>query len=321
MRKSEFELIRDIFAPLTESDPKAFALRDDAALLDVPTGFELVVTTDMLLEGVHFQMQDPADAIGQKVLRASLSDLAGKGAAPISYVLSCAWPNALPQAWIESFVSGLASDQKQFKVHCIGGDTSASTSGLAFSLTAFGLVETGKMLLRSGARPGDDLFVSGTIGDAWLGLQILKKRLDCEDEGASGWLIGRYLRPEPRTCLGRKLVELATASLDVSDGLVADAGHLAEASKVSITLRMDDIPISQPARDLGPDLAELITGGDDYELLFTGPPGRRSEILDAAHETGVPVRRVGIVADGTGVTVVDAGGRKIDLTSTGFRHF
>ncbi len=197
----EFAVIRELFAPLTRGDPGAFDLTDDAALIDTPDGQELVVTADAMSAGTHFRNEDPPDLIGRKLLRVNLSDLAAKGATPVSYLLTCAWPEDITRSWIERFVGGLALDQTEYEIHAIGGDTISTRGPLSLSLSAFGCVKKGKMLLRSGARPGDMLYVSGTIGDAGLGLKLLTDELDCRNAPYKEILIDRYQLPQPRTRL------------------------------------------------------------------------------------------------------------------------
>ena len=318
-RAGEFALIRDVFAPLTHGHPGALGLTDDAALLEVPEGAELVVTADALAQGVHFRDDDPPADIARKLLRVNLSDLAAKGARPLGYVMTCAWAPPTTQEFIEDFAAGLDDDFARFGVPLLGGDTLVTKEKMSFSLTAFGFVARGTMLRRAGARPGNLVYVSGSIGDAYLGLELLEGRLRCDEEAAA-YLTRRYRLPEPRLDLGQRLVGCATACIDVSDGLVADAAHIAETSGAAICLSLADVPLSKAARASAADPVALVTGGDDYELLFTLPPEKQSTIEALAAETGLPLTRIGRVTEGSGVTVLDAAGKAVRIRRTGYEH-
>jgi thiamine-monophosphate kinase len=317
-RLGEFELIATLFAPL--AGPGAFDLTDDAAVVATPPGHELVATKDMMVAGVHFLADDPPDLVARKLLRVNLSDLAAMGAAPHGYLLGVSLPAAIDDAWLARFAAGLAADQAEFGIVLLGGDTTSTPGPLTLSLTALGFVETGRALRRAGARPGDRLLVTGCIGDAALGLLALRGELADPD----GVLAGRYRLPVPRVAFGRRLPGLASAGLDVSDGLVADVGHLCEVSGVAATLRAGDVPLSAAARAalaVRPALLEtVLTGGDDYELVFAAPPGALPALRAAAAETGVPLAEIGVVRGGAGVTVEDARGAPVALSRRGFRH-
>ncbi len=317
----EFAVIRDLFAPLTRGDPGAFDLTDDAALINVPDGQELVVTADAMSAGTHFRIEDPPDLIGRKLLRVNLSDLAGKGATPVSYLLTCAWPEDITRSWIERFVGGLALDQTQYEIHVIGGDTISTHGPMSLSLTAFGYVKKGKMLLRSGAGPGDVLYISGTIGDAGLGLKLLTGELDCRNDQYKDVLIDRYQLPQPRTQLGPKLLDLATACLDVSDGLVADAGHMAAASGLGLRIELEKVPFCHAARAVMTDPVSLLGAGDDYELLFAMPPDRQDQVQQISAALNIALTPIGQAIEGEGVEVVDARGNPVAIEQAGYRHF
>jgi thiamine-monophosphate kinase len=233
-RLGEFQLIAKYFAPLSANAEGAFGLTDDAASVRLKEGRELVVTVDALVEGVHFFAEDPAREIAQKGLRVNLSDLAAKGAAPEGYLLSLSLPSWVDDGWLAQFASGLAFDQTRYGISLIGGDTTSTPGPLTLSITALGSVEEGRMIRRSGAKPGDLVFVSGAIGDAGAGLTVLKGEGGALSASDREFLIGRYRLPEPRLALGRHLVGTASASLDISDGLVADLGHVAETSGVRV---------------------------------------------------------------------------------------
>jgi thiamine-monophosphate kinase len=323
-RPGEFALIAELFAPLARNAPGAFGLTDDAAVFTPPAGQDLVVTTDAVVESVHFLKDDPPATIAQKALRVNLSDLAAKGAVPAGYFLDLVLPAWPDRSWLESFAAGLAADQASFGLALMGGDTTSTPGPLTLAITAFGLVPGGAMIRRAGARPGDLAFVSGTIGDAGGGLSLLLAGAD-RAGASSGPLVERYRRPLPRLALGQALRGQASAALDVSDGLVGDFGHLAAASGVRVEIDSGRIPLSAPLQALwGSDLAARMraaTAGDDYELAFTAPPERRGRLVLLAAETGVPITAIGRVVAGEGVAFLDAEGRDIALPHKGFAHF
>lgn len=325
-RPGEFELIETLFAPLTEKAAGAYALKDDAALYSAAPGCETVLTVDALVEGVHFLPDDPPEDISRKLLRVNLSDLAAKGAAPKGYLLVAAWRTDTPLEWIRKFSAGLARDQEVFGVSLWGGDTVVTPGPLTFSITAVGEVPSGCMIRRGGARAGDAIYVTGTIGDGALGLLMLQGGLAVPDEEQAAHLAGRYRKPEPRTTFGPRLCGIAHAALDVSDGLMADLGHICEVSGTGARIELGRVPLSEAARaalDRQPGLVERIAGGgDDYEILFTVPPERAEAVAAIARETGVPATRIGTILErGEGVTAVDASGQPIPLKQLGYRHF
>src|SRR3954447_21729415 len=275
-----FGRIRRFFAPL--AGPGGLGLTDDAALVDCAAGRRLVVTVDAMVEGVHYLPDDPPELVAKKLLRVNLSDLAAKGARPLHYLLTTALPKAFGDDWVARFAAGLAEDQRQFDVDLLGGD-SVSTSGPAvLSLTALGEVTAGTEIRRSGAREGDRIWVSGTIGDAYLGLKVLRGAYSQLDPAERALLATRFQLPEPRTGLGPRLVGVAHAMCDVSDGLIADLEHLCEASGVAANVELASLPLSVPASRLAeqePDLPmRLATSGDDYELLVTAPPAATAAV-------------------------------------------
>ena len=317
-KAGEFELIRRHFAPLAA--PSALGLRDDAATLTPPAGSDLVLTVDAMVQGVHFLPDDPPDLIARKLLRINLSDLAAKGARPLGYLLTAAWTAELPEDWIAAFAGGLGEDQKAFGCPLLGGDTVSTPGPLCFSLTAIGCVPAGRMLRRSGAEPGDLVFVSGAIGDGALGLRAIRGELPRLAGADRAYLAERYRLPQPRLALGPRLIGLAHAAMDVSDGLVADLGHIAETSGVSAVIEAARVPLSAAGRRA--DRLELaLTGGDDYEILFTAPPTADTAVAALARELGLPLARIGRIGAGAGVTAVNADGAPIELSSKGWRHF
>ena len=320
----EFERIERIFAPLADAWPGALALRDDAALVTPSAGAEIVVTMDTVVAGVHFVGDEPASLIAAKLLRVNLSDLAAMGARPLVYTLSIALPNSVGDDWLEEFAQGLAADQKTFGVALAGGDSVATPGPMTLTVTAIGEVDLGTSLHRAGARAGDAIYVTGTIGDATLGLRAVRGELPDLDPSGRISLIQRYQCPEPRVAVGQALVGLASAAVDVSDGLVADLQHLAAASQVSATVTASSVPLSPMATALvveRPDLMEaILTGGDDYELLFTAPSNSDVKLGGLAATLGVPIVRIGDIGPGAGVRVVDAAGRDIEIAKPGYTH-
>ena len=314
-RPGEFELIAKLFAPLAGEG--AFGLKDDAAVIAPSAGCELVVTTDTIIEGVDFFANDPADTVAKKALRVNLSDLAAKGARPLAYLLTLALPEKIGMDWLENFARGLKEDQEEFGITLLGGDTSATPGPLSISVTAFGEVPIGKMIRRNGARPGDLVYVTGTIGDSGGGLSILKGAGDAPE------LVACYRVPQPRTRLGVLLCGLASAALDVSDGLLADLGHIAQVSKVRLIIEAENIPLSSALKSQWGDNAcvRAVTCGDDYEIAFASPAEKQGEILAAAQRAGIAVTCIGRVEAGEGVALVDGKGREIPVPSPGYRHF
>ncbi len=324
---SEFEIIREIFAPLTSEAPGAFNLADDAALL---SSHNLVVTKDLMVAGVHFLAKDPLDLVARKLIRVNLSDLAAKGAKPLGYFLGCVWPQNAKRASIEQFARGLAEDQEHFRIALYGGDTTvhgAKGAPLTLSATFFGAPSKQGMTRRSGAALGDDLYVSGTIGDAGLGLMALRKEFKFTTVDKAS-LAGRYHLPEPRLVLGTALAGLATAAIDVSDGLIADAAHLARASGLRAEIDAVAVPRSQGAaywvaaqQNRWKALAMLAGFGDDYEILFAAPPAMRRSVVMAAKASRTEVSRIGSLTRGDGVLFLDESGAPILVPETGYDHF
>jgi thiamine-monophosphate kinase len=317
----EFQIIADIFAPLATS-AGAFGLTDDAAAIAARPGFDLVVTTDQLAEGTDFFAFDPADGVAQKSLRVNLSDLAAKGAVPEFYLLALSLPHSMTMEWLGVFAAGLARDQQRFGVSLLGGDTSRGEGPLSITVTAFGFVPQGKMLRRCGARPGDHVYVTGQIGDSGGGLAIFKRETHALNEAQRDQLIGRYRLPQPPVTFGPQLRDLASASVDVSDGLLADLGHIASASSVGIVVDAEAIPRSAALRTFWGDGIEAIvraaTAGDDYQIAFTADPAREQDIRAAAGD--VSVTCIGKVVAGQGVELHHKG-QSVPVSRLGYRHF
>lgn len=323
---AEFALIARHFRAL--AGPGSLDLLDDAAVIDPPPGRQLVLAADAMVAGVHFLPDDPPETIGRKLLRVNLSDLAAMGAAPLGYLMTVALPRGTPDAWLAAFANGLAADQVTFGLSVLGGDTVSTAGPVTLSLTILGTVAPGAALRRAGARPGDELWVSGSIGDGALGLRVLRPG---NEDGwvrdlsvdATAALARRYRLPEPRLSLGRALAGTARAALDVSDGLVQDAGHLCRAGGCGAVLDAPVVPLSPAARAAlmaDPRLLPLcLTGGDDYELIFAAAPG--APVLAAGAAAGVAVTRIGrFVAGAPEVVVTDTAGAPMPLPRGGWSH-
>ena len=312
---AEFALIARHFRPL--AGPGALDLRDDAAVLTPPAGRELVLTVDAMVAGVHFLPDDPPDLVGRKLLRVNLSDLAAKGAAPLGYLMTVSAPKSTPESWFAGFAAGLAQDQASYGVTLLGGDTTSTPGPISLSLTIIGHVAPGTAVHRFGAQAGDEIWVTGTIGDGTLGLAVALGKLS----DPSGFLLDRYRLPRPR--VGFELAGIASAGMDVSDGLVQDLGHICRASGLAAELHAPDVPLSDAARAAGPAwLERCLTGGDDYELLLAVPPSRADALLAAAGRAGVAVTRVGRFTVGPAeVTVRGAGRESLTMTQGGWSHF
>ena len=311
---AEFDLIERIRQRTPARADVVLGIGDDAALVQVPAGRQLVVCADTLNEGVHFPVGTAAADIGWKALAVNLSDLAAMGAEPAWCTLSLSLPSP-DAAWLDGFLDGFLALAMQHGVALVGGDTTRGP--LSVSVTAHGFVEPGRALLRGGARAGEDLWVSGTLGDAAAALALL-------EQGAPGALRARLDRPTPRVALGRVLPGLATAAVDVSDGLLADLGHVCRASGVGAEVELDRLPTSDALRDpFAPEHRPALqaTGGDDYELCFTAPPDRADAIRAAADAAATPVTCVGRIVPGHAVTARGADGRPWVPARSGYEHF
>jgi thiamine-monophosphate kinase len=323
----EDSLIARYFRPIA-TDPGAFDLGDDAAVLKAE-GCEIVVTTDAIVEGVHFLGSDPPDTVARKALRVNLSDLAAKGAAPAGFVLTLAL-RKVDDAWLKSFAQALGEDAACFNCPLLGGDTVSTPGPLMISITAFGRVPAGKMVHRSGAKPGDRVVVTGTIGDAALGLAILRggnvADAAANDAAARNLLIGRYRVPQPRNMLASAVRDHASAAMDVSDGLAGDLAKLCAASGASAVIDLESIPLSAAASDLVSrrivGIETLIAGGDDYEVLCTVPEDRVEAFAEAARRAGGQVTSIGMVVAGASAPkFIDGQGAELALERLSYSHF
>lgn len=353
MSADEFEIIRELFAPLAKSEG-ARGLRDDAALLEVNGA--IVVTTDAIVEGVHFLAGDPIGTVASKALRVNISDVVAKGAKPFAATLSLVWPTSRPSQEIATFANALGRDLSDFGIDLIGGDTTSTHGPLTVSMTVFGRPLGQRTPARADAKVGDDVWlVGGEIGSAWLGLQLrtgaigldelararddVAARIENELAGQhmpdylklegqafdaeAAWLMSLYLAPFVRLESAAIVARYAHASMDVSDGLVADARKLAEASGVALKIEANEIPFSIPAQRwafTGGDFRKLITGGDDYVVLFTAPPQRRDAIAAMDKDQTLRLTRIGCVEAGEGVAILDREGNVIPIPGAGYSH-
>jgi thiamine-monophosphate kinase len=323
------EAVIALLRPLAQGAPGAFGLEDDCALLAPAPGTELVLKTDPIAEGVHFLAGDAPQDIAWKALAVNVSDLAAKAARPLGYLMALSFPEAPARGWLGRFAAGLAEAQARFGCHLLGGDTDRRPGPITVTVTVLGEVERGRMLRRGTARAGDAVLVSGTLGDAALGLALRK------DAGLAGaWglsaaeaehLVQRYLRPQPRLALGPALRAHASAAMDVSDGLAKDLARMCRASGCGARVRFADLPLSPAAAKAvaaDPGLVRLIVaGGDDYEVLATVPAGAAAAFQAEAAAAGVHVAHIGAIMDGADAVIEGPAGRLLQLERTGWDHF
>jgi thiamine-monophosphate kinase len=326
-QSAEEHLIARYFRPLA-THPGAFGLADDAAILMPPPGCDLVLTTDGVIAGVHFFPDDPPDTIGRKALLMNLSDLAAKGAKPLGFLMSAALPAGIEEAWLAAFAAGLGADAERYECPLLGGDTDRTPGPLSISITAFGAVPQGEMVRRSTAKAGDRVMVTGTIGDAALGVRLrrddgLADRLRLP-QSVRIHLRDRYLLPRPRNALAEVVLQHASAAMDVSDGLAGDLAKLCRASGVAAEIDVTRVPLSDAARAAlaaEPALIEtVLTGGDDYEILLTISSERLAPFRAAAESVGVAVSEIGCLFAGEGARFM-RGGNELTFVRPSFSHF
>src|SRR5882757_4535110 len=322
---AEDRLIARHFAPLA-THPGALGLSDDAAFIKPPAGCDLVLKTDAIIGGVHFFPDDAAHTVASKALRVNLSDLAAKGAKPLGFLLSLALPKDLGDAWLADFANGLRGDAVLFSCPLFGGDTDRTPGPAMISIAMFGAVPEGTMVRRAGAKPGDLVFVSGTIGDAALGLLLRRGDADWKLEPAQRQhLVSRYLLPQPRNALAEAVRLHASASMDVSDGLVGDLTKLCRVSQVAADIDVARVPHSDAAKAvIAADAAKLetaLTCGDDYEILCTVPPAKADSFRAAAQAANVPVTKIGVIGEGEGAYFRDAQDQPLTFKRMSFSHF
>ena len=323
-RAGEFTLIERYFRPLATSGG-ALGLIDDAALLSHQSRDELVLTVDTVAAGVHFFPGDPAASIARKALRVNLSDLAAKGATPVGYLMSLALPKDWTEKWVGDFSKALAADQATYGISLLGGDTTRASGGLTITITAIGTVPKKAIVRRAGARVGDAVFVSGTIGDAALGLAVRRNKLKLGKK-EEAFLLDRYLHPQPRVELAPVLLDYATSAMDVSDGLVGDLAHICRASNAGATIEVARLPLSDATRSIilkdRKKLVTVLTGGDDYEILATVGHRDIGKFVADAFAAGVPVAQIGWIGEGGAPPIVlGSKGRPLRLKETGHTHF
>jgi thiamine-monophosphate kinase len=323
------EAIIRLLAPLARGAPGALGLEDDCALIAPASGTELVLKTDPIAEGVHFLADDAPEDVAWKALAVNVSDLAAKAARPLGYLMALSFPEAPAADWVTRFAAGLEAAQASFGCHLLGGDTDRRPGPLTISITVIGEVEAGRMVRRGTARPGDALFVSGSLGDAALGLALRKDPALAARWGLSPdeaeHLRHRYLRPQPRLDLREALRAHASAAMDVSDGLAKDLARMCKASGCAAHVRLSDVPLSAAAAvgvAADPVLGPLtVTGGDDYEVLAAVPVASAEAFRAAAALAGTPVTRIGAMLSGAGVVIEDRDGHPLALGRTGWDHF
>lgn len=325
---NEEAFIARYLAPLASGCLGTFGLEDDAAVLSLSPGEELVITTDAVAAGVHFFADDAPEDIAWKALAVNVSDLAAKGATPLVYQMALSFPDIPDHQWMKLFTSGLAGAQKAFEIRLSGGDTDRRPGPLSITITAMGTVPMGKMIRRGGAAPDDVLFVTGTLGDGALGLLVRAAEPRAKawglDTAGLDFLRQRYLRPAPRMGLRAVMLDHVSAAMDISDGLAKDLGRLCKASGVAAEVRTDRLPLSDAAQcaltaDPGV-LKSVVSGGDDYELLLTVPRALCADFETGARAAGVRVTPIGRIARGSGVLLVDAAGAELVLDRTGWDH-
>jgi thiamine-monophosphate kinase len=321
---AEERLIARFFKPLA-TDPGALGLSDDAAFLPAPAGCDLVLKTDAIVGGVHFFTDDAAQAVASKALRVNLSDLAAKGARPLGFLLSLALPKEIGEEWLSGFAEGLRGDSVLFGCPLFGGDTDRTPGPITISIAMIGSVPTGTMVRRAGAKPGDRVFVSGTIGDSALGVMLRKGKQWKLSDAQRQHLISRYLLPQPRSALAEAIRTHASASMDVSDGLAGDFAKLCRASGVGADIEVARVPLSDAAKAvIASDPAALesaLTGGDDYEIVCTVPKARCASFKAAVGAANVAVTEIGEVKAGEGARFLAKNGQPLAFRQASFSHF
>ena len=324
----EFTIIDKYIAPLVKQAPESMQLTDDAAVIACSDNGKIVITKDAMVAGKHFFPQDKPDMIARKLLRVNLSDLAAMGASPCWYMLAMILPDKTKEYWIKDFFSGLGEDISKFGGQLIGGDTVFHAGEIVATLTALGKIPVqASPLLRSAAEPADSIYVSGTIGDSYLGLQLLNQTLGTHATDEKNFLIERYYIPQPRIALGKKLLGIANAAIDISDGLVADLRHICSASRLGACVYIENIPLSEQAKKTlnrsEENIINLMTGGDDYELLFTVPACKEEELQMLSAQLNIPCTKIGHMTNQVeSIEIYDKKRKKITLPSNkeGYQH-
>ncbi len=323
---AEDRLIARFFGPIA-THPGALGLSDDAAFVKPPPGCDLVLKADAIVGGVHFFPEDPAQAVASKALRVNLSDLASKGARPLGFLLSLAIPKDIRENWLSGFAEGLRGDAVLFDCPLFGGDTDRTPGPVTVSIAMFGTVPEGTMVRRAGAKHGDRVFVTGTIGDAALGVALRSGEAKTWklNDAQRQHLMSRYLLPQPRNALAEAVRNHASAAMDISDGLVGDFGKLCRASGVAADINIASVPVSDAAKNVvageAGALELVLTGGDDYEIICTVPNDKTANFRAAAKAAGVPVSEIGEIKTGEGAQFIDAAGKPLVFKRASFSHF
>lgn len=328
---TEFDWIKSALSPLTNNEPGTFALKNDGAVLHHSRDHDIVVTTDTLIENTHFLADEDPRHIAQKALRVNLSDLAAMGAKPLCYTLNLALTKAQDKDFLKDFVSGLAADQKEFGLYLLGGDTTSGEGRLAITMTLFGSVAEGACWGRSDACEGDYVYITGSIGEGVLGLYLRQQTMTCSDPELSHRLIHRHLLPQPRTNIYELAADnLVSAAIDISDGVIADLGHICHHSDVAIDVNLSDLPIESDTLDFCAQadipLQDLAAGGDDYELILCVNPDKNDEFLASSKTLPFSFKNIGRLRASHGessgaVRLFDNEGRDITPLKTGWTHF
>lgn len=332
---NERDIIKKYIAPLTHTQPHELDCDEDAAVLELPAGKLIVITNDAIIEDTHFFHNDPPETVAKKALRVNLSDIAAMGARPIGYTLCLTFGDSMTEEWLSRFFASLGEDNSLYKISLLGGDTNKSNGPIHISITAIGDISEGCALARSGAQSGDRIYVTGTIGDAAIGLKVLQGQYDHLSDADKKFLISRYHIPHPRHVLGQQLIDTVHSATDISDGLLLDLQLVCEASDLQAYVRHDRIPLSKSVQNLlksvSANESEMIhklicAGGDDYELIFTASSGEGDHIEYLAERYGVPITCIGHLgarpenADDQRVFLMDENGTQIPITQLGYEH-
>ena len=322
---NEFEILDKFIRPLTERHPSSLHLTDDACVLDKLNTKQFVATTDCITEGVHFLPNTSPQNIAHKLIATNLSDIAAMAAVPKYYLLSAILPKTLDKEWFCGFSSALSELNKQYEILIVGGDTVRHKgSTISLSVTMIGEVNKYHAVTRSGAKEGDDIYITGTLGDSAIGLLIKQDPGKLElSKADTNFFINRYELPTPRVEIGKKLTKIANSMLDISDGFIQDAAHIAKNSNVQLEISLTKVPMSQPLQKLKDqyDIVETaLTGGDDYELFFTAPEKYEGAIKEIANATAIPITKIGKVSAGDKIIIKDSEGKELKFNKTGYIH-
>ena len=320
MSLSEFALIKQYFSSVGGAEGVALGVGDDGALLDISPDQQLVVSVDTLVTGVHFPLDAEPQTIARRALRVNLSDMAAMGAEARWFTLALTLPQAEAD-WLQAFSRAMAEDAQHFGCALVGGDTTAGP--LSISIQMMGTVPRGQALVRSGAHAGDGVYVTGTLGEGAAALQVFSPDCSCNDSQREA-LLKRFYQPEPRLAEGRRLRGVASAAIDISDGLLADLGHIAECSGLGAELQLQQLPVAAwLAEAVDPDQLQswVLSGGDDYELCFTVPESKQSQVDGMIHRGELVATRIGRMISEPGIVCLDASGLVQSVARKGYQHF